>query len=67
MHHFDLITEWHLDDPIESVWQVLTAIENWPLWARRETGRSAGTGGRQWPGGSPPDDLQGDFAIPADH
>ena len=32
MHRFDLITEWHLDDPIESVRQVLMAIENWPLW-----------------------------------
>jgi hypothetical protein len=33
-HRFDLITEWHLDDPIESVWLLLTAIENWPLWWR---------------------------------
>jgi hypothetical protein len=26
------LTEWHLDDPIESVRQVLMAIENWSLW-----------------------------------
>jgi len=31
---FDLTTEWHLDDPIENVWPLLTAIENWPLWWR---------------------------------
>jgi Polyketide cyclase / dehydrase and lipid transport len=34
MHRFDLTTEWHLDDPIETVWQELAAIENWPLWWR---------------------------------
>ena len=31
---FNLMTEWHLDAPVERVWPLLTSIEEWPLWWR---------------------------------
>ena len=29
---FHLITEWRLNAPIERVWALLTAVEDWPSW-----------------------------------
>lgn len=31
---FDLVTEWHVDAPIERVWAILMAPEDWPQWWR---------------------------------
>lgn len=31
---FHLVTEWDLDAPIERVWAVLKAVEEWPSWWR---------------------------------
>jgi uncharacterized membrane protein len=31
---YDLTTRWHLDAPIERVWEALAAIDGWPRWWR---------------------------------
>lgn len=31
---FELVTEWHLDAPVERVWKELSRPEDWPLWWR---------------------------------
>ena len=31
---FDLVTEWHLDTPIERIWAELITPEHWPEWWR---------------------------------
>jgi uncharacterized protein YndB with AHSA1/START domain len=31
---FELTSHWHLDAPIERVWEALKATESWPLWWR---------------------------------
>lgn len=30
--NFHLVTEWRLDAPIDRVWALLTAVEDWPGW-----------------------------------
>ena len=32
MKRFALVTYWHLDVPIEPVWEALYAVEDWPRW-----------------------------------
>jgi len=34
MKQFSLTTVWHLDAPIERVWDALYAVESWPRWWR---------------------------------
>ncbi|HVR92981.1 MAG TPA: SRPBCC family protein [Casimicrobiaceae bacterium] len=34
MSHFSLITHWHLDAPIDRVWEAIVAVEDWPRWWR---------------------------------
>jgi len=34
MKQFSLTTRWHLDAPIERVWDALHAVEQWPRWWR---------------------------------
>ena len=34
MKQFALTTRWHLDAPIERVWDALYAVEQWPRWWR---------------------------------
>ena len=29
---FHLITEWHLNAPVDAVWKILTEVEDWPNW-----------------------------------
>jgi len=31
---YSLITRWHLEAPIERVWEALIAVEEWPRWWR---------------------------------
>jgi hypothetical protein len=31
-HHFDLVSHWRIDAPVERVWAALTAPESWPRW-----------------------------------
>lgn len=51
MSQYSLVTRWHLDAPIERVWETLVAVENWPRWwrfvrnvAEIEKGNPDGTG-----------------------
>ena len=30
--HFEIVSEWHLDAPVERVWQALVEVESWPRW-----------------------------------
>ncbi|HEY2782034.1 MAG TPA: SRPBCC family protein [Steroidobacteraceae bacterium] len=32
MKSFALVTHWHLEAPIEAVWDALYAVEDWPKW-----------------------------------
>lgn len=48
---YALVTRWHLDAPIERVWETLVAVEEWPRWwrcvrsvAEIEPGDAAGVG-----------------------
>lgn len=34
MRQYSLVTYWHLDAPIERVWEALVAAEDWPRWWR---------------------------------
>jgi hypothetical protein len=34
MSEFSLITHWHLDAPIDHVWEAIVAVEDWPQWWR---------------------------------
>lgn len=34
MSQFSLITHWHLDAPIDRVWEAIVAVEDWPRWWR---------------------------------
>ena len=34
MARFLLVSHWHLDAPIEPVWEALHAVERWPQWWR---------------------------------
>lgn len=34
MNQFSLITLWHLDAPIDRVWEAILAVEDWPRWWR---------------------------------
>jgi len=34
MSQYSLVTRWHLDAPIERVWETLVAVEDWPRWWR---------------------------------
>ena len=34
MRHYSLLTQWHLDAPIERVWEALAAPKEWPRWWR---------------------------------
>jgi len=54
MTQFSLQTSWHLDAPVERVWEALVAVENWPRWWRflqavteLEHGHNGGVGSLQ--------------------
>jgi len=32
MKRYALVTEWHLDAPIERVWQAIYDVAAWPRW-----------------------------------
>jgi uncharacterized protein YndB with AHSA1/START domain len=32
--HFSLVTDWHLEAPVERIWEALVAPEDWPRWWR---------------------------------
>src|SRR5438128_10836051 len=32
MRQFALVTRWHLDAPIERVWDAIVSVEAWPRW-----------------------------------
>ena len=34
MPRFSLVTDWHLEAPVERIWQALAAPEAWPRWWR---------------------------------
>ncbi len=34
MSEFALVTRWHLDAPIEHVWDAIVSVETWPRWWR---------------------------------
>ena len=34
MTRFSLVTQWHLDAPIDRVWGAIVAVEDWPRWWR---------------------------------
>lgn len=34
MPHFSLVTDWHLEAPVERIWEALVAPEEWPRWWR---------------------------------
>ncbi len=34
MSEFSLTTHWHLDAPIDRVWQAIVSVEDWPRWWR---------------------------------
>ena len=34
MSRYSLITHWHLDAPIDRVWEAIVAVEDWPRWWR---------------------------------
>ena len=34
MMQFALVTRWHLDAPIERVWDAIVSVETWPRWWR---------------------------------
>ncbi len=53
---FNLMTEWHLDAPVERVWPLLTSIEEWPLWWRAVSQVRV----------HPPDHLEDGLAVSAD-
>ena len=36
--HFHLVTDWTFEAPVEPVWQVLMAPEDWPSWWRAVAG-----------------------------
>lgn len=51
MKRYALVTRWHLDAPIDRVWETLVAVEDWPSWWRCvrsvseiEPGDAAGVG-----------------------
>ena len=51
---FHLVTEWRLDAPVERVWALLTAVDDWPSWWRAvkrvellEPGDENGVGARR--------------------
>ena len=31
---FDLVTHWHIDAPLERVWEAIAAPQDWPRWWR---------------------------------
>jgi hypothetical protein len=54
MNQYVLVTHWHLDAPIERVWEALAVPEEWPRWWRyvqavteMEKGDAAGIGTRR--------------------
>ncbi len=32
MKYYSLVTHWHLDAPIETAWEAISASEDWPQW-----------------------------------
>lgn len=51
MPNFSLVTDWHLEAPVERIWEALVAPEQWPRWWRfleavtvLENGDAAGVG-----------------------
>jgi uncharacterized protein YndB with AHSA1/START domain len=34
MRQYSLVTQWHLEAPIERIWEALVAPEEWPRWWR---------------------------------
>jgi uncharacterized protein YndB with AHSA1/START domain len=51
MNRFSLVTYWHLEAPIDRVWEAIVAVEEWPRWWRyvhrveaMEKGDAAGCG-----------------------
>lgn len=34
MRQYSLITRWHIEAPVDQVWEALIAVEEWPVWWR---------------------------------
>jgi len=58
MTHFSLVSDCHLEAPLERVWELIETTEDWPLWWRAVK-RIEAIGESRWLGHCPPPYLSG--------